>query len=120
MKAKLVGPNTNHTPSVKEDDAEGNRVEHGLGSQAEALLDVPKGVDSNSLDSNVISGNETEKKPPGRKPAYLRGNADYEKVRQLKSVVCDDAILQSRNDRDCSVQGVAKQEIACFVITPCQ
>lgn len=32
MKAELVGPNTNHTPSVKEDDTEGNRVEHGLGS----------------------------------------------------------------------------------------
>ena len=61
MKAELVGPNTNHTPSVKEDDTDGNRVEHGLGSQAEALLDVPKGVDSKGLNSNVISGNERKK-----------------------------------------------------------
>lgn len=120
MKAELVGPNTNHAPCVKEDDTEGNRVEYGLRSQAEALLYVPKGVDPSGLNSSVISGNERTKKSPGQKPAYLRGNADYEKVRQLKGVVCDNAILQSRNDCDCSVQRIAKQEIACFVITPCQ
>jgi hypothetical protein len=32
MEAELVGPDADHTPAVEENDRDGNRVEHGLGS----------------------------------------------------------------------------------------
>jgi hypothetical protein len=32
VEAELVGPNADHTPAIEEDDSDGNRVEHGLGS----------------------------------------------------------------------------------------
>ena len=49
VEAELIGPDTDHAPSIKEDDTNGDGVEHCFGSELEALLDCPECVYANRL-----------------------------------------------------------------------
>jgi hypothetical protein len=44
---------------------------------------------------------------------YLCCYAYDQKIGQFQCVVCDDAVLQCRNHRDCCVEGVAEEKISC-------
>jgi hypothetical protein len=49
MEAEFVSPNTDHSPTVKQNDSNGNCIEHGFGSESETLLDRPEYVYTNRL-----------------------------------------------------------------------
>lgn len=49
VESKALRPDTDHAPTVEEDDGYSDGVEHGFGAEAEALLDVPEAVDADSL-----------------------------------------------------------------------
>ena len=49
VEPKLLCPDTDHAPTIEQDNANGDGVEHGLCGQAEALLDLPEGKDTYSL-----------------------------------------------------------------------
>ena len=49
VEAELVGPDADHAPAIKQDDSNGDGVEHGFGSELEALLNCPKCVYANRL-----------------------------------------------------------------------
>ena len=67
MEPKLLRPDTDHAPRIKQDDANGHSVEHSLRGKAEAFLDLPEGKDAHCLSSY----------------------AHDEEVREVKSVVCN-------------------------------
>lgn len=89
VEAEALRPDADHAPGVEDDDGEGDGVEHGLGRQAEVLLDAPERVD----------------------PDCLGGDADEQEVRQRERVVGHDGVLQRRDDRHGRVEGVAEEEI---------
>jgi hypothetical protein len=49
MEAELLRPDTNHSPAIKQDDANGDGIEHSFGREAPAFLNLPKGEDAHSL-----------------------------------------------------------------------
>jgi hypothetical protein len=49
VEAESVGPDTDHTPAIKQYDPNGDGVEHRFGSEFETLLNCPKCVNSNRL-----------------------------------------------------------------------
>lgn len=90
VEAEFLRPDSNHAPDVEEDYADCHGVEHGFGRQAEAFLDVPEAEDS-----------------------YCLGcYADDEQVGEVEGVVGDDGVLESPDDGDGCVEGVAEEEVA--------
>ena len=53
MEPESVGPNANHTPTVQEDNAKCNCIEHGLCVEFVSFLDGPEGENTNSLDQQL-------------------------------------------------------------------
>jgi len=52
MEAEFVGPNTDHSPTIQQDNSKGNGIEHGFGSESETLLDCPECIYTNRLEGN--------------------------------------------------------------------
>jgi hypothetical protein len=90
VEPKLLCPDTNHAPSIEQDDANGYGVEHGLCGKAEALLDLPEGKDTYSLS------------------CY----AHNQEVCKVEGIVCNNRILQGSDDSDGSVKRVTEKEVA--------
>ena len=86
VEAEFLGPDADHAPGVQDDDAERDGVEHGLRGELVTLLDRPEGPDAQGLG----------------------GDADEQEVGQLQSVEGDDFVLESADDSDRGVQGVAE------------
>lgn len=55
VKSEFVGPDPDHAPTIKQNDSDRNRVEHGFGSELEALLDKPECIDADGLKPNYIN-----------------------------------------------------------------
>ena len=90
MKPEAPRPNPNHAPPIQQNNSHGNDIKHRLRAQPKPLLDIP--VREN--------------------PQRLRGNTDNQEIRQLQRIVSDDLVLQSGDDRDGGVEGVAEEEVA--------
>lgn len=46
MEAKFLGPNTYHSPSVQQENAEHDDVKHDLGAESKSFLDHPKAINT--------------------------------------------------------------------------
>ena len=75
MEAELLRPDSNHSPGVQQDDSDGHSVEHCLGGEAVAFLDVPETEDTYGLG----------------------GNSDDKKVGEIEGVVSHDGVLEGSN-----------------------
>ena len=90
MEPKFIRPVSNHAPSIQQNDAYSDDIEHRLGRYLIPFLDIPEGKDAQRL----------------------RRNTHNEQVCERQSVVGDDRILERGDDSDCRVQRVTEQEIS--------
>ena len=81
MEAEFLCPDSNHAPSVQQDDPDGHGVEHSLGGEAVALLYVPEAED----------------------PYGLGGDSDDEEVGEVESVVSHNGVLEGSDHGDSCV-----------------
>lgn len=89
MEAEALCPDTNHSPSIQDDNTKGDDIEHRFGRESISLLDPPEAVNSDCLSCDAYN----------------------QEISEGEGVVGDDTILKRCDDCDCGVERVSKKEV---------
>ena len=89
VEAKILSPDANHAPEIKDNDAKRHDVEHCFSGKLIVALEEPEAIDSCRLGSDT----------------------DNEKVSELEGIVGNNAILEGGDNGNGCVQRVPEQEI---------